>query len=240
MMVKWKYNPKTNGSGIITCIPQKGTCPIKCDDCFFQSGRSYLEPLEDNLPHIPSVDLAEGRIVRMNDGNDSNNQRDLVMVTAKKYKDYFYNTSIPKNLDGFDAPVVLTINPKLLTDNNFYKVEKSPNLMFVRVRTNMWNIHDVVTPAVEYYSNIEVPIVLTFMAYYLQQIPTDFETCYEYKVRTINSYYVLKREFMDLIMGNYSLNPYVYSCGYKGVHSCKFCGNCIREYYNTKERIRNV
>ena len=39
-------NPKTKGSGIIACIPQKGLCPNKCEDCFFQSGRSYLEPLE--------------------------------------------------------------------------------------------------------------------------------------------------------------------------------------------------
>lgn len=237
--MNWKYNPKTKYSGIITCIPQRGTCPIKCEDCFFQSGRSYLEPLDDNLPHIPPIELAEGRIVRINDGNDSNNQRELVMETAKRYKEYFYNTSIPRDLDKFDAPVVLTINPKLLTDKNFYKVERLPNIMFVRIRTNMWNVHDVVTPAIEYYSNIKIPIVLTFMAYYLQQIPTDFETCYEYKMRTINSYYVLKPEFIDLIMNSYRLNPYVYPCGYKGQHTCKFCGNCIREYYNTKERMRN-
>jgi len=238
-MNDWKYNPKTRGSGIITCIPQRGTCPIKCKDCFFQSGRSYLEPLDENLPHIPSEELTDGRIVRMNDGNDSNNERDLVIETAKRYKDYFFNTSIPKKIEEFKAPIVLTINPKMLTDKSFHKVEKTSNLMFVRIRTNMWNVASVVTPAIEYYTEMEVPVVLTFMAYYLQQIPTDFEICYEYKKRTTNSYYVLKPEFIDLIMNSYRLNPYVYPCGYKGQHLCKFCGNCIREYYNTKERIRN-
>lgn len=49
-MNEWIWNPKCKGSGIITCIPQAGRCPNNCADCFFQSGRSYLEPLEENLP----------------------------------------------------------------------------------------------------------------------------------------------------------------------------------------------
>ncbi len=36
----YKENPKTKGSGIICAIPQKGICPSKCPDCFFQSVRS--------------------------------------------------------------------------------------------------------------------------------------------------------------------------------------------------------
>jgi hypothetical protein len=36
-------NPKTKGSGIVCAIPQPGVCPIGCEDCFFQSGRSFLE-----------------------------------------------------------------------------------------------------------------------------------------------------------------------------------------------------
>ncbi len=50
----YKENPKTKGSGIICCIPQTGLCLMKCKDCFFQSGRSYLEPLEENLPNMPT------------------------------------------------------------------------------------------------------------------------------------------------------------------------------------------
>ena len=63
-------NPKTKGSGIISCIPQKGICPNTCEDCFFQSGRSYLEPLDENLPNLPEE--VDYQIVRVNDGNDSN------------------------------------------------------------------------------------------------------------------------------------------------------------------------
>ena len=51
----YKENPKTKGSGIICCIPQKGTCPNNCEDCFFQSGRSYLEPLSENLPRVKNA-----------------------------------------------------------------------------------------------------------------------------------------------------------------------------------------
>lgn len=56
--MRYKENPKTKGSGIIACIPQTGVCPNKCEDCFFQSGRSYLEPLEENLPNMPTVEMA--------------------------------------------------------------------------------------------------------------------------------------------------------------------------------------
>src|SRR5271169_3089128 len=106
----YRENPKNRGSGIIAAIPQADTCPMKCPDCFFQSGRSYLEPLAENLPNIPTQEMAEGRVVRMNDGNDSNNHQDLVIQSAAGYKMKFYNTSIPRELYKFDAPVVLTVN----------------------------------------------------------------------------------------------------------------------------------
>ena len=235
----WIYNPKIKDSGIIECIPQKGKCPNNCKDCFFQSGRSYLEPLEENLPHIPSKELTEGRIVRVNDGNDSNHQRDLVEATASQYNNYFFNTSVPKNLEGFSAPVVLTLNPAEMTDNNFHKLDFIPkNLMFVRIRTNTWNIENVVKPAIEYYTSKEIPIVLTFMAYYNIKLPDEHFEYYIWKKRTINSYWALKDNKVEDIMNLFKINPYVYACGYKNTYSCKFCGNCIREYFNTKERIR--
>lgn len=237
--MNWKYNPKTKGSGIITCIPQRGICPNQCEDCFFQSGRSYLEPLKDNLPHIPSKELADGRIVRMNDGNDSNIQRELVEKTARLYKDYFYNTAIPDELEKFDAPVVLTINPGKMTNEEFYCIKNIPNnLMFVRFRTNAWNI-PLCNLAVKHYTSVKVPVVLTFMAYYTQSIPLEFQCYYEWKQRTLNSYWVLKDEKRKNIIDTwYVENELVYSCGYKNTHSCQRCGNCIREYYNTKERMR--
>ena len=238
-MKNWKWNPKTKGSGIITCIPQKGKCPNNCSDCFFQSGRSYLEPLEDNLPHIPPKKLTKDRIVRINDGNDSNNQRKLVEQVAQQFDGYFFNTAIPENLKFFPAPVVLTVNLGKMTDTKFYKLNCTPlNLMFVRIRTNTWNLEKVVKPAIKFYSDCKVPIILTFMAYYTNAIPKRHKSKYIWKKRTLNSYWVLKQKEIEKIMNKFKTNPFVYSCGIKGQYACKFCGNCIREYYNTKERIR--
>jgi hypothetical protein len=237
--MKYIYNPKTIESGIITCIPQKGRCPNKCEDCFFQSGRSYLEPLLENLPQVPSKEIANGRIIRINDGNDSNNQRKLVEKVAKKYKDYFYNTSMYYKLEEFNAPVVLTINPAELTDTDFKRVNPIPkNLMFIRYRTNMWNVH-ILDEVIKFYTKKEVPVIITFMAYYTETIPKEHQQYYEWKKRTLNSYWCLKKEAAKAIMSSYEENPYVYSCGIKGQYFCKFCGNCIREYYNTKERMRD-
>ena len=63
MNKNWIWNPKTKGSGILTCIPQTGICPNNCEDCFFQGGRSYLEPLSKNLPDhddAPFLEVAIG------------------------------------------------------------------------------------------------------------------------------------------------------------------------------------
>ncbi len=235
----YKYNPKLLGSGIIECIPQIGKCPNNCSDCFFQSGRSYLEPLEKNLPHIPTKEMAKGRIVRFNDGNDSNNQRELVEKTAKQYKDYFFNTAIPYKLEEFSAPVVLTLNLGKMTDVDFHKLEKIPNnLMFVRFRTNMWNVH-MLEEAIKYYTSKKVILVVTFMAYYNQLIREDYRKCYIWKKRTTNSYWCLKQEKINEIMNLFNNSPFVYSCGIKGVYSCKFCGNCLRTYFLVKEKLRN-
>lgn len=233
-------NPKTKGSGVICCIPQTGTCPVKCSDCFFTEGRSYLQPLEDNLPNIPSAELSENRIVRMNDGNDSNHQRGLVESAAMKYKDFFFNTSQTKDIDKFPGPVVLTVNPGKMTDKIWWRIEPVPaNLMFVRVRTNSWNIDSVVTHAINYYTENRVPVVLTFMAYYNDEIPDKHKFCYEWKKRTLNSYWCMKREDAKEIEDMFDNNPLVYSCGYKGTYSCSRCGNCLREYYNAKERMKH-
>lgn len=235
-------NPKTKGSGIICCIPQKGECPNKCSDCFFQSGRSYLEPLEQNLPNIPSVEEARGRIVRINDGNDSNVQRDLVMKCAQQYENYFYNTAIPRDLEGFKAPVVLTVNPGKMTDSNFHKIEAPKNLMFVRVRTNVWNIDNVVKPAVEFYKKQEVPVVLTFMRYYTDtdEIRKESEDYYACKKRIMNRYWCITDKGIENVSNQFKDNSLVYLCGGpKESLLCKSCGNCLREYFATKERMNS-
>lgn len=235
-------NPKTKGSGVIACIPQKGVCPNKCEDCFFQSGRSYLEPLSENLPNIPDEFMARNRIVRMNDGNDSNVNRELVERIADRFQFSFFNTAIPKDLDKFGRPVVLTINPGKMTDSTYYKLDSIPkNLMFVRIRTNTWNL-DLVDNAADYYSLREVPVVLTFMAYFTTPIPDAHKSNYIYRKRTINDYWAITTDAWREVMKRYEDNIWVYSCGKiegeKGSTACARCGNCIREFFVTLERMR--
>jgi len=239
-------NPKTKGSGIIACIPHGGMCPIKCDDCFFQSGRSYLEPLGKNLPNMPSEDIIAGRVIRVNDGNDSNNRRSLVIESTKHYPMKFYNTSISNDIESFDAPVVLTVNPSNRTDGEPVMLNDIPNnLMFVRVRTNTWNLDTTVLPAVDYYSKREIPVVLTFMAYY-NKFPDGadaYHQCnYIFRERTLNKYYAITTNAWRCVMALFEDNIWVHSCGKiegeKGKTSCRHCGNCLREYYATMERMR--
>jgi hypothetical protein len=235
-------NPKTKGSGIVCAIPQKGLCPNKCEDCFFQSGRSYLEPLDNNVPNMPPADLAKLKVVRVNDGNDSNIDRDLVMKATLHYPMRFYNTAIPKELDKFDAPVVLTLNPGNMTDTRWHKLVDIPcNLMFVRFRMNMWN-STLADKAIEFYSEHEVPIVLTFMAYFNLTIPDGYGDYYTFRKRTLNSYWAITTEAWRSIMRRYEDNKWVSSCskieGEKGTSACRFCGNCLREYFATMERLK--
>ncbi|MDD5499454.1 MAG: hypothetical protein PHT91_01095 [Candidatus Nanoarchaeia archaeon] len=257
----FKVNPKTNGSGILAAIPQKGTCPNECSDCFFQSGRSYLEPLDENLPNLPTLEQVDDfRIVRVNDGNDSLVKKTEVLKTTKKYPRRFYNTAIPRELSNhrkglpFDGektakelesllePVVVTINPAEMTDTAFYLMNPIPkNLMFVRIRTNTWNLENVVDKAIEHYTKNEVPVILTFMAYYGDSVPKGHEDNYMFRKRTLNSYSAITTDAREKIMDRHKYNMFVYSCGKiegeKGKTSCSRCGNCAREYLNTKEKL---
>ena len=241
-MSKYIENPKTKGSGIICCIPQTGECPNHCEDCFFQSGRSYLEPLNENLPNMPTVEEVGDKIVRVNDGNDSYVKQELVIRETSKYSRKFYNTSFPFHLSKYDAPVVLTVNPGSLTDKSFHKVS-SLKLMFVRARVNMWNL-DLIDEIVNYYSNEEIPIVLTFMAYFKKSIPSEYEKYYIFRKRTLNSYWAITTKAWESVMDRYKYNKYVYSCGKiegeKGTTLCRFCGNCLREYFATMTRLEGL
>jgi len=237
-------NPKTEGSGIICAIPQNGKCPNGCEDCFFQSGRSYLEPLDKHLPNMPETDLAKDNIVRVNDGNDSNINRKLVLEQTAQYPQKFYNTSINKDMGGFVHPVVLTINPGDMTDKEWHRIEKPipKNLMFVRIRTNAWNLKSVVIPAVQYYTDNDIPVILTFMAYFKEKPLMNDD--YIFRKRIMNPYYAITTKAWERIMLPFRYNKYVHSCGKtegeRGTSGCKFCGNCIREYHNTMERIKSV
>ena len=239
-------NPKTRGSGILACIPQTGRCPNGCKDCFFQSGRSFLEPLEKHLPNVPGAAMAEGRIVRVNDGNDSNVRREVVIEATKAFAWKFFNTAIPRDLDTFPGPVVLTVNPGEQTDGLPVLLQNIPrNLMFVRVRTNTWNLASTVDPAVQHYTAQSVPVVLTFMAYFEQSadIPVTHRANYRQRERTLNTYWAITQNAWARVMGRYRDNALVHSCGREGISggsACKNCGNCLREFFTTRERMRTA
>jgi hypothetical protein len=133
----------------------------------------------------------------------------------------------------------------MMTDDSFYKIEKPPaNLMFVRFRSNVWNT-DLACEAADFYSERNIPVVLTFMAYHeLTSVLTDYQKYYAYTKRTLNPYWALTYSGFEWITG-LAFGDRVFTCGRVGKDSkhitlCRDCGNCIREYYNTIERMKNV
>jgi len=256
MLPTYIENPKTKGSGIYGCIPQTGTCPNGCSDCFFQSGRSYLEPLVEHLPNIPYDMKGKNCVVRVNDGNDSFFLSPVeIEYIIQNFPMCFFNTSVPRDLWKYQgtnqeghiihAPYVLTVNPGKDTDKSFTKLEGvNIDIMFVRFRTNTWNL-PLAKECVKYYSDREIPIILTFMAYYMERdtIPDEHLQNYVFRKRTLNSYYAITTEAWRNVMKVFEDNKWVHSCGKiegeNGDTHCRFCGNCLREYFATMERMFN-
>ena len=238
-----KRNPKMEGTTFWDCIPQKGACPINCSQCFFnRPGAYYTE-----VPTVPTPEEVGDGIVRVNCGNDSNNQRDLVIETAKKYQRFFFNTSIPRF--DFPGPVVLTANPKeedwdryAMPDYHGEWISPARNLMFVRLRTSATNL-PLIDKAVTAWTAARVPVVITFMAYYDHEpaVPEGLvfkEPCYEWRVRHINSYWCPTKGFMRWVMGRYAQNRLVSMCSSINSAYCRDCRNCETYYLQTMKRLR--
>lgn len=233
------YNPKFEGSNIVGCVPQKTKCPFKCKDCFAYRPGAYLGENGEHCPNIPSLKEVKGKIVRMNDIHDSACDRELVKDVAYRFSDKFFNTSQPYRLEDYKWPVVLTANPGAMTDDDFWIVEPIPtNVMFVRARVNSWNLENV-DRIVKFYNDRGVPVVLTFMAYYETPIPDDHKGFYEFKQRTLNSYWCLLKHKWYNIRDRYTYNDLVFTCGAApNKHLCKDCRNCELFYWETKERCK--
>lgn len=230
----YKENPKMKGSGMLGCIPQSGPCPVNCEWCFFNE-RSFLD-IEKETPNVLSAAEAEGRVIRVNDGNDSSNQFALVLEATKGFKDKFYNTSLVALLHDFPGPVVLTVNPRDMTDKEFNKVEGKSldKIMYVRFRANTWN-RELLQECISYYNVFGIPTVITPMAYpSLMPIPQNHMHYYDWGLRTINNYWKITRVGMEFIVKD--LQGHFYIC--EG--ECRKCGNCLREYYRKKEELRNA
>ncbi len=230
----YKENPKTKGSGIICCIPQKTRCPMKCPDCFFQSGQSYLEPLEDNLPNMPPIEETYGRIVRVNDGNDSGNDVTLVLAKTINYEHRYYNTSLQKAPDQLKHATILTVNPGEITDTSFH-ICMSPYLMSVRVRANLWNLQ-LIEKVIDFYAlKRNISTILTWMRYPTpQHIPEQYRAFYHQRLHVLNTYYTPTPEAMHHSDYLAASSPLVSNC--EGL--CKHCGVCLRDYFSWKEKMR--
>lgn len=227
-------NPKLSGSNIIDCIPQTGECPIKCghelnEDCFYNGGKFYRTL---NEPLFPTIEESINKIVRVNSGHDSNIDRNMVISSTEKYKQKFYNTSIP-NFD-FPGPVVFTCN-----GNQLHLINPAKNIMFVRVRVSMWNLDDVDKAVDCYLIQQKIPVVLTFMRYYKEEnIKPEFKEYYVFTQHILNSYWCLTPEGQKTIMLKYK-GTGVKTCGTPYSSFCVDCGNCELLYYKFMKTVLN-
>lgn len=245
-----KRNPKQVGSNLYSCRPQTGSCPIGCNQCFYNRPDAYYNDIHE--PNVPDVDEVGSGIVRVNTGHDSNLDKDYVIECASQYKNYFFNTSI-SNFD-FPGPVVFTANK---CEEERQRSSRPPtiippNLMFVRLRasaSNLGSLHDLVME----WTLADVPVVITFMAYYEKPalnyvlkhshaFYAGINKLYEYKTRHINSYYCPTREMMIRTMKSLGVerNRLLTMCGTFDSNYCKDCRNCETYYWITKKRLNAV
>ena len=226
--IKYIENPKTKGSGIKCCIPQSEPCRVGCKDCFFMSGKSYLEPLAENLPNLPPPE--DNVVYRINDGNDSSMDIDTVLKFSSVYAMRFYNTSLTYNMERFNAPVVLTVNPGVMTNEDFHQCD-SDKIMYVRLRLNTWNFGGLGKECIMWYAERKIPIVITFMRYSdVEDIPKDHLEFYERKIHVENEYWSIRQSKERQIMRSCENSPfakYIHVCGTR----CRDCGNCLKLYF---------
>lgn len=222
-----KRNPKQDGTNIFNCIPQSGKCLIGCNQCFFNRENAFYT----ETPAFPTLEEVGNGIVKINDGNDSNLDREYVIQSTEKYAKRFFNTSIP-NFD-FPAPVVFTANRREELWATSPPFPVPPNLMFVRLRVSSTNLNRI-DRAVKEWTGANVPVVLTFMAYY-DNPPANVEL-YEWKIRHVNEYWCPKPSFIQSVRNHYINNRLVSICE----SYCKTCLNCETYYIQTAKRMKEL
>ncbi len=260
-MSEEKVNPKMKGSACIDCRVQIGVCPNNCNQCFYnRPGAFYCDINQPQLPDPADVN-AKGLIVRMNSGHDSNLDREVVIEQAQKYNQFFFNTSIP-NFD-FPGPVVFTANgleeepawcpivdrkykTRLIHPKQDQFIDR---LMFVRLRVSLTNL-DLIEYAVAAWTAMNVPVVLTFMAYYSQTPPGTYVgvgdeeikfwsssvgsiiPAYRWRKRILNSYWCATPEFQKYVVQRMQKigGTMVTMCGTYQGDKCNGCRNCETYY----------
>jgi len=244
-MEQYRNNPRNEGSGVFTAVPHRSRCPFKCEGCAFNEGRSYLEPLEETLPNVPEPREMRYRVVCINDWHDSSNSHLEIVQGMRGYPLRFFNTIVPYFLHEFDAPVVLTLNAREDTDTKFWQLEEIPaNLMFVRFRVNTWNIK-LLWQAVDYYTGTRrVPLILDWVEYpKVSAIPTGYRKYYKADQHDGRRIWRVWFEEWRRVADLFTDDILVYTCG-RGPRRqdrlCRNCGNCLREYFATRERMLAV
>jgi len=244
-------NPKQEGTDLWSCRSQTGLCPNKCNQCYYNRPGAYY--CDVNEPQLPDPDIVGDGIVRVNAGHDSNIERELAIEQASRYKNYFFNTSIP-NFD-FPAPVVYTANreEELPPRSHSYPPNIVPaNLMFVRLRVSASNL-DKMLSLITSWVLADVPVVLTFMAYYEDEelecvkrfshpYLSTVDTLYEKKVHVKNTYWCateqMKRAVCEILQ--VGRNRLLSMCGTITSSRCKDCMNCVSHYWITKRRMDTI
>ncbi len=228
-------NPKLEGSNIVDCIPQTGQCPNDCAECYYNDDRFYRTK---SMALIPTEEEVGDKIVRVNSGHDSNIERERVLLVTKRYKDKFYNTSIPKF--DFPGPVMFTCNGRELK-NWFYAVTGSvdDNIMAVRYRTTIWNSVYGLRDAVIHYHHQHpaIPMIITPMRFKEREsINPKYLDYYEEKKHILNSWWIPNKKAWDFWQFNFHPTGLIRYCGSYESGLCKDCGNCEEFYLQWKER----
>ena len=240
-----KRNPKQEGSNLFDAIPQSGPCPLDCNQCFYnRPGAFYVDPAK---PHMPPVEEVGDGIVRVNCGHDSNIDRELVIKATECYKHRFFNTSIPQF--DFPAPVAFTANREEEKPVwTFPPATATPaNLMYVRLRVSPTNLEHV-DRGVAIWAQQDVPVVLTFMAYYdrepggCQEAGLSQEECYTWKVRHVNPYWCATERFMRYVLSREKAigGRLVTMCGTPTSNWCRDCRNCETYFWQTIKHMGEV
>jgi hypothetical protein len=223
-------NPKMKGSNLTDCVPQRGPCPNNCNQCYYN--RWFYAGFE---PVIPTEEETQDKIVRVNAGHDSNQDRNLVLETTRKFPKRFYNTSQPQ-LDFEGQPVVLTVNSR---ENDYWiAVENVRHMMYARFRTNTTNV-SMAQDVIAYYSARDVPVVLTFMRYYDESMIPAREH-YEMREHVSHTYWDIKPEHWWWVVDYLSKTRLVFTCGTPENPYCRDCGVCEILYWRKIINLRQV
>lgn len=232
-----KRNPKQDGLPLYDCIPQSGPCPNNCSQCYYN--HNFYLPIDK--PHFPTLEEVGDGIVRVNSGNDSNFEREWVILSTERYLKRFFNTSIPEF--DFPDPVVFTANPneECAVPDHCIPEEQIKNLMFVRLRVSSTNLH-LVQKAVKEWGGRGVPIVLTFMRYFEEAASNkQYGDQYVYREHIKNSYWCPTEEFMRVALAYVQIaNAHVEMCGTPRSSLCKDCLCCAKYYYEAKRRMSSA